>query len=87
MSFCLFVLLVHEKHSKIFFCYADLPFQQVNYNYELFIYVFLPFLSSVLVLGISVPTVKPHPEAHMDMILFEVCLKNIHLILQDQRVQ
>ena len=25
-------------------------------------------------------TVKPRPEAHMDMILFEVFLKNIHLI-------
>ena len=25
-----------------------------------------------------------HPEAHMDMILFEVFLKNIHLIPQDQ---
>ena len=32
-------------------------------------------------------TVKPHPEAHMDMILFEVFLKNIHLIPQDQIVQ
>ena len=29
-------------------------------------------------------TVKPRPEAHMDMILFEVFLKNIHLIPQDQ---
>ena len=26
------------------------------------------------------PTVKPHPEAHMDMILFEVFLKSIDLI-------
>ena len=32
-------------------------------------------------------TVKPRPEAHMDMILFEVFLKNIHLIPQDQIVQ
>ena len=32
-------------------------------------------------------TVKPHPEAHMDMILFEVFLRNIHLIPQDQIVQ
>ena len=27
-------------------------------------------------------TVKPRPEARMDMILFEVFLKNIHLIPQ-----
>ena len=32
-------------------------------------------------------TGKPRPEAHMDMILFEVFLKNIHLIPQDQIVQ
>ena len=32
-------------------------------------------------------TVKPRPEAHMDMNLFEVFLKNIHLIPQDQIVQ
>ena len=34
-------------------------------------------------------TVKSRPEAHMDMILFEVFLKNIHLSLipQDQIVQ
>ena len=32
-------------------------------------------------------TVKPRPEAHMDMILFEVFLKNIHLIPQDHIVQ
>ena len=31
-------------------------------------------------------TVKPRPEAHMDMIIFEVFLKNIHLIPQDQIV-
>ena len=30
--------------------------------------------------------VKPRPEAHMDLILFEVFLKNIHLIPQDQIV-
>ena len=35
----------------------------------------------------TMPTVKPRPEAHMDMILFEVFLKNIHLIPQDQIVQ
>ena len=33
------------------------------------------------------PTIKPRPEAHMNMILFEVFLKNIHLIAQDQIVQ
>ena len=32
-------------------------------------------------------TVKPRPEVHMDMILFEVFLKNTHLIPQDQIVQ
>ena len=32
-------------------------------------------------------TVKPRPEAHIDMILFEVFLKNIHLIPQDQILQ
>ena len=34
------------------------------------------------------PTVKPRPESQsrMDMILFEVFLKNIHLIPQDQMV-
>ena len=31
----------------------------------------------------SIYTVKPRPEAHMDMILFEVFLKNIHLIPQE----
>ena len=31
-------------------------------------------------------TVKPRPEAHMHMIRFEVFLKNIHLIPQDQMV-
>ena len=35
----------------------------------------------------EVYTVKPRPEAHMDMILLEVFLKNIHLIPQDQIVQ
>ena len=30
------------------------------------------------------PTVKPRPEAHMDMILFEVFLKSIDLIPQQQ---
>ena len=29
-------------------------------------------------------TVKPRPEAHMDMIVFEVFLKSIHLIPQQQ---
>ena len=29
-------------------------------------------------------TVKPRPEAHMDMILFEVFLKSIDLIPQQQ---
>ena len=32
-------------------------------------------------------TVKPRPEAHMDMILFEVFLKNIDLIPQQQILQ
>ena len=32
------------------------------------------------------PTVKSRPVSHMDMILFEVFLKNIHLIPQDQMV-
>ena len=32
-------------------------------------------------------TVKPRPEAHMDMILFEVFLKSIDLILQLQILQ
>ena len=31
-------------------------------------------------------TVKPRPEAHMDMILFEVFWENIHLIPQEQIV-
>ena len=35
---------------------------------------------------VNMHTVKPRPEAHMDMILFEVFLKNIHLIPQDQIV-
>ena len=35
----------------------------------------------------ALSTVKPRPEAHMDMILIEVFLKNIHLIPQDQIVQ
>ena len=35
----------------------------------------------------SIYTVIPRPEAHMHMILFEVFLKNIHLIPQDQIVQ
>ena len=30
----------------------------------------------------NINTVIPRPEAHMDMILFEVFLKNIHLIPQ-----
>ena len=29
----------------------------------------------------SRPTVKPRPEAHMDVILFEVFMRNIHLIV------
>ena len=33
------------------------------------------------------PTVKPRPEAHMDMILFEVFLKSIDLIPQQQILQ
>ena len=36
---------------------------------------------------INTHTVKPRPEAHMDMILFEVFLKNIYLIPQDQIAQ
>ena len=32
-------------------------------------------------------TVKPHPEAHMDMIIFEVFLKSINLIPQQQILQ
>ena len=32
-------------------------------------------------------TVKPRPEAHMDMILFEVFLKRIDLIPQQQILQ
>ena len=32
-------------------------------------------------------TVKPRPEAHMDMTPFQVFLKNIHLIPQNQIVQ
>ena len=33
------------------------------------------------------PTVKPCLEAHMDMILSEVFLNNIHMIPQDHTVQ
>ena len=32
-------------------------------------------------------TIKPRPEAHMDMILFEVFLKSIDLIPQQQILQ
>ena len=32
-------------------------------------------------------TVKPRPVAQIDMILFEVFLKNIHLIQQQQILQ
>ena len=32
-------------------------------------------------------TVKPRPEAHMDMMLFEVSLKSIDLIPQQQILQ
>ena len=32
-------------------------------------------------------TVRPRPEAHMDMILFEVFLKSIDLIPQQQILQ
>ena len=35
----------------------------------------------------NVSYVKPRPEAHMDMILFEVFLKSIDLIPQQQIVQ
>ena len=35
----------------------------------------------------SVYTVKPRPEAHMDMVLFEVFLKSIDLIPQQQILQ
>ena len=35
----------------------------------------------------TVPTVKPRPEAHMDMILFEVFLKSMDLIPQQQILQ
>ena len=38
-------------------------------------------------LGDTRYTVKARPEVHMDMILFEVFLKNIHLIPQDQIIQ
>ena len=37
--------------------------------------------------AIHCPTVKPHPEAHMDMILFEVFLESIDLIPQQQILQ
>ena len=44
------------------------------------------FLVVLLMQVDHICTVKPRPEAHMDMILFEVFLKNIHLIPQDQIV-
>ena len=54
-------------------------------------------LPNIIIVKITIPydmeyfhisyTVKPRPEAHMDMILFEVFLKNIHLIPLDQIVQ
>ena len=36
---------------------------------------------------LSMHTVKPRPEAHMDMILLEVFLKSINLIPQQQILQ
>ena len=40
-------------------------------------------VSLVLIYG----TVKPRPEVHMDMILFEVFMKSINLIPQQQILQ
>ena len=39
------------------------------------------------ILGNSITYVKPRPEAHMDMILFEVFWKGIDLIPQQQILQ
>ena len=48
---------------------------------------FSVYLLQMCGIGNNNDTVKPRPEAHMNMILFEVFLKNIHLIPQDQIVQ
>ena len=49
-------------------------------------YYKIPLLAARII-ELYLNTVKPRPEAQMDMILFEVFLKNIHLIPQDQIVQ
>ena len=46
-----------------------------------------PMWSKILSEEFNRTIVKLRPEAHMDMILFEMFLKNIHLFAQDQIVQ
>ena len=41
----------------------------------------------VIQIQMSTHTVKPRPEAHMDMILFEVFLKSIYLIPKQHILQ
>ena len=61
---------------------------EVSHMEKLFILVVICVISEQMFVGyiflLKPYTVKPRPEAHMDMILFEVFLKNIHLIPQDQ---
>ena len=57
--------------------------------FDIRIMIRCPFVQCVD-LGLDLPkrsTVKPRPEAHMDMILFEVFLKSIVLIPQQQILQ
>ena len=81
-----------EKIGKVFVrCYC---LQSRSYNKTAWLqaYIFSDFekctsLEKIWRNSLTRNTVKPRPEAHMDMILFEVFLKNIHLIPQDQIVQ
>ena len=63
--------IVFKKAYLFVFTNNDTPFVMIMNSYDY----------------LSHNTVKPRPEVHMDMILFEVFLKNIHLIPQDQIVQ
>ena len=78
---CQFVCIAQEHYYRILT--QGKPKQTAAFMNECS--TILMFLKEFLYL--HVPTVTPRPEAHMDMILFEVFLKNIHLFPQDQIVK
>ena len=84
MRRCLMYIII--KKTRVFFLYST--YHDTLYDIRqwqcLHSHIWISFKYEKL--NKTSYTVKPRPEAHMDMILFEVFLKSIDLISQQQQI-